>query len=111
MITQTRESLGGIFTFLRYFVLGETGFVRQRSGFAAAWVVGLLVVGAVILGAPQEAEAFVCNTWGDDTCSPGVHGPCVTHCDDDKGCPDGICLDRGLYHMCWCCWPAPCGMK
>ena len=43
-----------------FFVLGETGFVRKRSGFAAAWVVGILVVGAVLFGMPDRAEA-ACN--------------------------------------------------
>ena len=56
MIAQTRESLGGIFTFLLYFVLGETGFVRKGPASAAAWIVGVLVVGAVVLGAPQKIE-------------------------------------------------------
>ena len=85
MIAQTCESLGGIFPFLLYFVLGQTGFVRKESGFAAAWIVGVLVVGAVLFGTPDRAEA---------ECNPGTYGmdPCT-----EAGC-DMYCR---IYRDCW----------
>ena len=55
-----RQVPGNIVAALVFFVLGETGFVRKGPASAAAWIVGVLVVGAVVLGAPQKAEAVWC---------------------------------------------------
>ena len=100
MITQTRESLGGIFTFLCYFVLGETGFVRKESGFAAAWIVGVLIAGAVLLGAPQKAVADgYCggNHWPCDT----LPGHCQTWCWGQYECSVWYCDIPTNYCHCW----------
>ena len=62
MILKIRETLNGFASILGDIAVNETGFVRKRSGFAAAWVVGLLVVGAVVLGMPDRAVADNCPT-------------------------------------------------
>ena len=94
MILKIRQALGGVFDILGDIAVNETGFVRQRSGFAAAWVVGVLVVGAVLFGAPDRAVAdqcvnyqasmpdcipYACNQWCEHAPPwEDCHGTCVT---------------------------------
>ena len=108
-----RDSLGRVPTFLLYFFLGQTGFVRKESSFVVAWTIGILVAGAVLLGTP-DTEASYCNDWLPNTsCTgPEQHGYCADECwDRGPDCPDGICKWTGLYYNCFCCYPGPCGMK
>ena len=103
MLMNIRQALGGVFTLLGDFATNETGFVRQRSGFSAAWVAGLLIAGAVVLGAPERAEA---------TCIPGTSGyQCLGDGDDVyceqvcrifRGCNWGTCESIDPFWYCWC---------
>ena len=100
MILKIRETLGGIFAVLGDIAVNETGFVRQRSSFAAAWVVGMLVVGAVLFGMPDRAVA---------ACSPGSHpmDPCIQSvcrenvCQGYYDCEEGSCYLNPGYCVCW----------
>ena len=91
-----RQIPGSMLAAVVFFVLGETGFVRQRSSFAAAWVVGVLVVGAVLFGTPDRAEAGYCGgTYIDPYCMKSLcdswcnanFPPCILHvCTDPNFC-------------------------
>ena len=45
---------------VREFIVSESGVVSARTGLPVAWVVGLLLAAAVILG-PDPAEASTCK--------------------------------------------------
>ena len=104
MILKICETLNGFASILGDIAVNETGFVRQRSGFAAAWVVGVLVVGAVLLGAPEMAVADECSPYSqtmipcipetcDHACS--VWGP--SHC-------HGYCKNNNTWCECYSPW-------
>ena len=113
MILKIRQALGGIFDILGDIAVNETGFVRQRSGFAAAWVVGMLVVGAVFFGMPDQAEAGFCNQYTIYTCTQGQHAYCDdVVCPEFYGCPAGECRSYSSTWKCYCCDPPElCAMK
>ena len=95
-----RQVPGNIVVALAYFVLGETGFVRREPASTAAWIVGLLVVGAVLLGAPDRAEAACPVGWGP-TCTP----PGTTDCHYclEEGCSSFQCAPYGPgVQRCYC---------
>ena len=75
---------------VREFIVSESGVVSARTGLPVAWVVGLLLAGAVILG-PDPAEA-ACNVWIDwPNCDPMG---CGMTCDEGySGCNSGHCHD------------------
>ena len=103
MILKIGQALGGIFDILSDIAVNETGFVRQRSGFAAAWIVGMLVVGAVLFGMPDRAEA-ACNPdliELDGDCNPYL---CYMHCYWNRGCEEWACIyqDPPLKDQCQC---------
>ncbi len=88
MILKTRRTLGEIFDILGDIAVSESGFVSQRSGFAAAWVVGVLVFGAVLFGTLDRAEAVVCGNYLLEDCTQSsclemcfdYEHPCVGQC-------------------------------
>ena len=96
-----RQVPGNIVATLVFFVLGETGFVRKESSFAVAWIVGVLVVGAVILGTPQKAVAGACDQWVLEPCE--THSECIPHCKGLSVLCDAFCLEyTGGTLRCWC---------
>ena len=77
---KTRNSLGRIPAFMLYFFLGQAGFVRREPASTAAWIVGVLIAGAVLLGAPQKAEALTeCGGMSWPWCDTNP-GHCQTWC-------------------------------
>ena len=99
MIAQTRESLGRIPAFMLYFFLGQTGFVRREPASTAAWIVGVLVVGAVLLGAPQKAEAVSCFSIFATCWHPQVDCNALCAAQEGGRCPVGDCKE-GYYCLC-----------
>lgn len=81
MLTQLAEVLTD-------FVSNETGVVRQRCGLPVAWVAGLLVTGAVIFSAPDQALAHCGGYAHYYGCSPGTE--CPTFCLNHNAC-GGVC--------------------
>ena len=99
-----RQIPGSILATVMFFVLGETGFVRKRSGFAAAWVVGILVVGAVLFGTPDRAEAVCDPGWTGIPCNPTLPGTCIGPCQVYFDCSTGQCLwhSEESRNECYC---------
>ena len=85
-----RQVPGNIVAALVFFVLGETGFVRKESSFAVAWIVGVLVVGAVILGTPDQAEA-TCNP-DDYEIENCTQAQCDMYCRVYRDCWNNYCV-------------------
>ena len=96
-----RQIPGSILATVMFFVLGETGFVRKESSFAAAWVVGLLVVGAVVLGAPDRVEARACD-YGPHYFPNCTNFMCNQACEIYYDCDGGFCVGGEPSDLCAC---------
>ena len=97
---KTRNSLGRIPAFMLYFFLGQAGFVRREPASTAAWIVGVLVVGAVLLGAPDRAMADQCpgDVWWPECIEAHCSLWCVNNTPPEWQCA-GSCY-MGAYCRC-----------
>lgn len=83
------------------FLVNESGFISSHRGLPVAWAVGVLVVGAALLGTPQKAEAgcgYLPNCSSDSTCE--------SRCINVTTCTNGQCetawVDGEYKDVCSC---------
>ena len=85
------------------FLVNESGFISSRRVLPVAWSVGVLVVGAALLGTPNTAKADpYCGTLLNCPYGPNSASTCTSRCINVMGCPDSVC-DYG-DNRCHCYW-------
>ena len=85
---------------LNEFVTSESGVVSARTGLPVAWVVGLLLAAAVVLG-PDPAEAACDEGYYDVENCHSNEQSCAQICDNGAKCPSYMC---SVYDddLCYC---------
>ena len=83
------------------FLVNESGFISSHRGLPIAWSIGVLVIGAALLGTPQKADAgcgYLPNCSSDSSCT--------SRCINVTSCSNGQCewveIDDIWWYACSC---------